>query len=64
MSDITKSQIFQDAHVIDYYKGKKSGYFIDIGANDGVSYSNTLRLEYEYQWTGVCFEPLSLNLKD
>jgi FkbM family methyltransferase len=58
MSDITKSQIFQDAHVIDYYKGKKSGYFIDIGANDGVSFSNTLRLEYEYQWTGVCFEPL------
>lgn len=58
MTDITKSQIFQDAHVIDYYKGKKGGYFIDIGANDGVSYSNTLRLEYEYQWTGVCFEPL------
>jgi hypothetical protein len=58
MANPAQSQIFQDIHVIDYYKGKKTGYFIDVGANDGVYYSNTLRLEVDYQWSSVCFEPL------
>lgn len=40
------------------FKGKTDGVFVDIGANDGISFSNTYFFEKELKWTGVCFEPL------
>lgn len=52
------SQSGQDAFVLSYFKNKKNGVFVDIGANDGVSLSNTYYLEKELGWTGVCFEPI------
>lgn len=33
-----------------------SGYFVDVGAHDGVTHSNTYALE-QLGWTGVCVEP-------
>ena len=33
------------------------GYYIEIGANDGVSQSNTLALELFYGWEGLLIEP-------
>jgi FkbM family methyltransferase len=33
-------------------------YFIDIGANDGKTFSNTFLLEKKYNWKGICSEPL------
>ena len=36
---------------------KKNGFFIDIGAHDGISLSNTYLLEQEYGWKGICIEP-------
>src|ERR1035437_3743843 len=53
------SQSAQDAFVISYFKNKRNGIFIDIGANDGVSLSNTYYLEKELGWTGICIEPIS-----
>lgn len=35
---------------------KKVGHFLDIGAYDGKTFSNTLRLA-ELGWSGVCVEP-------
>jgi FkbM family methyltransferase len=32
------------------------GYFVDVGAHDGVTHSNTYALE-EIGWTGLCIEP-------
>jgi FkbM family methyltransferase len=34
----------------------KKGYFIEMGAADGVCNSNTLVLEKKYGWNGVCIE--------
>ena len=53
----TYSQINQDKDVIDYYKYKKNGYFVDIGATDGINISNTYLLEKKYDWGGICVEP-------
>lgn len=52
------SQSGQDAFVLSYFKNKRDGVFIDIGANDGVSLSNTYYLEKELGWKGICFEPI------
>jgi FkbM family methyltransferase len=35
-----------------------SGVFLDIGAHDGVSFSNTLYLEQKLGWTGIAVEPI------
>ncbi len=51
------SQLGQDEFVINRLNGLKNGYFVDIGASDGVSLSNTYKLEKEYGWTGLCVEP-------
>ena len=52
------SQINQDINVLEVYKYKKGGFFVDIGASDGTSLSNTYLLETKYDWKGICAEPL------
>lgn len=47
----------QDAFVIRMLRGLRGGYFLDTGAFDGVTGSNTLMLEREYGWSGLCVEP-------
>lgn len=39
-----------------FFKDIKNGYFVDIGAHDGVSLSNTKFFE-EIGWNGICIEP-------
>lgn len=36
---------------------KKEGFFIDIGAHDGMSFSNSLFFERVNGWSGICVEP-------
>ena len=43
--------------VRDFFKGKRDGIFIDIGANDYRRFSNTYYLETELGWSGVAIEP-------
>ncbi|MCF7817353.1 MAG: FkbM family methyltransferase [Kiritimatiellales bacterium] len=50
------SQYGQDTTVFDLLGQPANGVFLDIGANDGVSLSNTLLFE-EKGWSGVCVEP-------
>ncbi len=50
------SQIKQDIWVLDKLNNKKNGFFVDIGAHDGVSLSNTLLLEEQFGWNGLCVE--------
>jgi len=49
------SQIGQDKFVFETLKSLDSGYFLEIGAFDGIKSSNTYRLE-EFGWTGICVE--------
>ena len=48
------SQIGQDIWVLNTAKNK---YFVDIGAAEGLSHSNSLKLEME-GWEGICVEPI------
>tara|TARA_B100000745_G_scaffold300599_1_gene255785 strand:+ start:7739 stop:8335 length:597 start_codon:yes stop_codon:yes gene_type:complete len=36
---------------------KRKGFFVEIGANDGITQSNTYKLERRYGWRGVLIEP-------
>jgi FkbM family methyltransferase len=52
------SQLGQDIEVLSFYKNKTNGYFLEIGASDGILLSNTYLLEKDYNWKGICCEPL------
>jgi len=51
-----KSQVGQDEWVCGKLSYKKDGYFLDIGAHNGIWHSNTYYLEKELGWNGVCVE--------
>ncbi|WP_282046149.1 FkbM family methyltransferase [Roseibium album] len=40
------------------YISHDGGYFIELGANDGVSQSNTMLLEEKYGWRGLLIEAI------
>ena len=52
------SQIGQD-YLIDQFifPSRSNGVFVDVGAHDGVSFSNTYFFESKKAWTGLCIEP-------
>jgi FkbM family methyltransferase len=54
------SQHEQDKYLFEnFFKNKKDcGFFLDIGAHDGVDISNTLFFEKELGWNGICVEPM------
>ena len=48
----------QDRWVInEVFPGKTGGFFLELGAADGFSESNTYVLEKRYHWRGICIEP-------
>jgi FkbM family methyltransferase len=55
--DLFKSQTAQDLFLDRWvFHGLERGTFIDIGAHDGVTYSNTWFFEKARHWQGVCVE--------
>jgi FkbM family methyltransferase len=53
------SQWGQDAYLKNHvFKEFKGGFFVDVGAHDGVSINNTLYFERNDGWTGINVEPL------
>jgi len=50
------SQSNEQEIIINLFKGKRDGTFLDIGANDGVTLSNTFALANNFGWTGLLVE--------
>lgn len=50
------SQVGQDKAIDDILNKKRNGFFIEVGAYDGVSYSNSLFFERNRNWTGLLIE--------
>lgn len=62
-----KSQFGQDIFVLQQSNFKKNGFFVEFGATDGVSISNTYVLEKDFGWRGILAEPAKIwhkSLKD
>ena len=53
------SQLQQDlvAYYVHALTSEEPGYFVEFGASDGVTYSNTFLLEEHFQWNGILAEP-------
>src|SRR5579863_1346532 len=51
------AQLRQDLWVLHETKHKRNGYFVEFGATDGVSLSNTYLLERDFAWRGILAEP-------
>jgi len=59
MTYMSQSGVEQDRYLNEkVFFGKRDGFFIDIGAHDGVTYSNSCFFERELGWSGICVEPI------
>ena len=53
------SQFKQDEYLeTTIFKGYKNGFYVDVGAHDGISINNTLYFEKNNNWTGINIEPI------
>lgn len=52
-----RSHIGQDLWVDTVFGQHRGGFFLDFGAFDGITISNTFFLERQRGWTGICVEP-------
>ena len=48
----------QDQWLDEYFKAKERGRFIDVGAHDGKTISNSWFFETQRSWDGICVEPM------
>jgi FkbM family methyltransferase len=53
----SKSQFFQDLFVLSETNSKKNGFFVEFGATDGITGSNSYLLEKNFGWNGILAEP-------
>jgi FkbM family methyltransferase len=57
------SQNEEEKHILEYFDGQPAGRFLDIGAYNGKTFSNTHALALN-GWSGVCIEPSSKPFSD
>ena len=53
----SKSELKQDIFALVETNFKKEGYFVEFGATDGISSSNSYLLETKFSWSGILAEP-------
>lgn len=53
-----------DLRLIEAIAPRPSGFFVELGANDGVRQSNTYKLQKDFGWTGLLIEPSPSRFKE
>ena len=53
----SESELFQEIFVLNKTNFKTKGFFVEFGACDGISFSNTYLLEKKFEWQGIIAEP-------
>jgi FkbM family methyltransferase len=54
---LSQAQLFQDTLPLHVLGGKRGGFFVEFGATDGLTLSNTAMLERHFGWRGILAEP-------
>lgn len=52
----SQAQLYQDLFALSIFGKDFAGYFVEFGATDGKSLSNTFLLEKDYGWRGLLAE--------
>ena len=52
-----KKEIYQLAAYLEKLLDFENGYYVELGANNGINFANTLALEKKKNWKGVLIEP-------
>tara|TARA_B100000900_G_C20592180_1_gene722024 strand:+ start:465 stop:1250 length:786 start_codon:yes stop_codon:yes gene_type:complete len=55
--ELTRSQFLQDVFVLAALRCRRNGFFVEFGATDGITGSNSHMLEKEFGWQGILCEP-------
>ena len=53
-----------DLRLIETIQPQRGGYFVELGANDGVRQSNTWKLQQAFAWTGLLIEPSPIRYRE
>lgn len=56
--DNSRAQLLQDVFALHFSGFKQKGFFVEFGATNGLSRSNTYTLEKDFDWDGILAEPL------
>ena len=54
---MSNKYVYQNSYTSQILHHKQNGFFVEAGAADGKTHSNTLYLELKRSWTGVLIEP-------
>lgn len=54
---LSKAQLLQDIFALSVNNFQTRGFFVEFGATDGISLSNTFLLEEQFSWNGILAEP-------
>lgn len=54
---VTSKKFPIDFYLDNIFQEKTNGFFIELGANDGIRQSNTAYFEFKRNWTGILIEP-------
>ena len=60
---ISPSHNSLDVRALELLGGRKAGFYVEVGAADGVQWSNTLMLERRSGWRGLLIEPTSFQYR-
>ncbi len=52
-----QGQLFQDLWALYELDGKRDGFFVEFGATNGITMSNSHILEHHFGWSGIVAEP-------
>jgi len=55
--DASHSQLRQDLFALSQVDFKRGGFFVEFGATDGISLSNSYLMETAFGWSGILAEP-------
>lgn len=59
----SRAQFGQDLSALEYHNHKRNGTYLEIGVHDGEKANNTVMMDQEYGWSGVCIDPMMKNME-
>jgi FkbM family methyltransferase len=60
----SRAQYGQDLSALEYHNHKRNGTYLEIGVHDGENANNTVMMDQEYGWCGVCIDPMMKNMEN